>query len=99
MNMEATESQEDALLGSNSGKHSMQSTGRLNCIVPGDHDVLCSQSRVFYDHTGNVVFRDIIARNLLEYAQAKTKSDKTYFFRHVVNEISSLGGKFLKLVD
>lgn len=86
-------------IGSERKKQSFQSSagGRQHSIVPSDHDVLCSQSRSSYEHAGNILFRELIAKKLPAYEKAKTKIEKTSFFRHVVNEISSTGGKFLKL--
>ena len=95
---DATEDQERAHHGSDSGKQFMPSTStRSRILVPREHDVLCSQSRTLNEHAGNRLLREIIAKYVPEYAQAKTKIEKTSLHRHVVNVISSQGGKFLKL--
>ena len=75
----------------------MTSEPTLTFVVPGEHDVLCGRGQVFFQHAGNVHFRGVIARSLPDYARAETKSEKTCFVRKVVSEISSQGGRFLKL--
>jgi hypothetical protein len=89
--------QGQAQMGSETSKSSIRSFTCMQHIVPGQFDVLCSQSRSSYEHAGNILFKEVIARKLPAYEKAKSKIEKTSFFRHVVNEISSMGGKFLKL--
>jgi hypothetical protein len=69
----------------------------LNFVVPGDQDILCGRSHLFFNHPGNVRFREIIARHMSEYSRAETKSAKTSVVRDVVRKIWYEGGKFLKL--
>jgi hypothetical protein len=69
----------------------------LNFVVPGDQDILCGRAQSFFNHPGNVRFREIVARHMSEYACAETKGAKTSVVREVVRKIWSEGGKFLKL--
>eukprot|EP00543_Licmophora_paradoxa_P007289 CAMPEP_0202446306 /NCGR_PEP_ID=MMETSP1360-20130828/4840_1 /ASSEMBLY_ACC=CAM_ASM_000848 /TAXON_ID=515479 /ORGANISM="Licmophora paradoxa, Strain CCMP2313" /LENGTH=337 /DNA_ID=CAMNT_0049062751 /DNA_START=28 /DNA_END=1038 /DNA_ORIENTATION=- len=66
-------------------------------VKPTPFDVLCGRGKACFDHLGNQRFRQIIEQTLPKYSKAKTKGEKTFFVRLVVNHIAVQGGRFLKL--
>mgnify|MGYP005847732715 CR=1 FL=1 len=64
----------------------------------GPYDVLCGRGGATNNNAGNVRFRDIVASKQLVYLDAK-KKEKRLIALDCVNEVKSLGGRFLKKDD
>jgi len=62
---------------------------------PNPQDVLCGRGAPVTFHPGNATFRDLIERSQAEYLCAK-RSDKPQIATFILDEIKSLGGRFLK---
>ena len=59
-------------------------------------DVLCGRGAGVNRHTGNIIFRDLVASHRKVYKNARTKKLKSSISRSVVDEIHERGGRFLK---
>jgi hypothetical protein len=44
-------------------------------FVPGEHDVVIGRSLKYYNHSGNVALRNIVASRLEEYTQAEKSGE------------------------
>jgi hypothetical protein len=65
-------------------------------LHPNDADILCGSGSTVSLHPGNKRFRLIVANNYDEYAAAITKSEKMKATKKIMQEVLSLGSRFLK---
>ncbi len=59
------------------------------------NDVLCGRGGLTNSHTGNKMFRNVVAEYQLEYLKAR-KNDKKDIARRIVARIQENGGRFLQ---
>lgn len=67
--------------------------------MPSKFDVLCGQSRICANHTGNCRFQVVLDIYASRYEAAKSKQDKMMLTKEIVACIASSGGRFLKYTD
>ena len=67
-----------------------------NSFAPNPTAVVVSKGKKYFKHEGNQMLRRIAASRIGEYAQARTKLDKSLIISEVVDRVRSLGG-FVKL--
>jgi hypothetical protein len=67
--------------------------------IPSSLDICCGRGKKNWNYEGNVTFRNIVQANVSRYIDAPTKSDKTSVVVGIVDDIRSLGGRFLKEDD
>lgn len=67
-------------------------------FTPGDDDVICGRGKKCYSHVGNERFRLVVLESLDDYAQAKSKLDKSGVLARVVDQVraKSPKGGFVK---
>lgn len=67
---------------------------------PGKYDVICARGKVATTHSGNIIFRQLIQKYKSEYAQAKSKLEKSIIVSKVVDSVrdNSPDGGFVKKV-
>ena len=65
---------------------------------PGNDDVICGRGKKCYNHIGNTRFRQRVIGMLDDYANAKSKLDKSSVLSRVMNDVrrASPGGGFIK---
>jgi len=64
---------------------------------PNRNDVLCGRGGLISSHDGNVQFRKIVNSRKKEYLAPTTKKlEKAFIAAAIVNEIRTMGGRFLK---
>jgi hypothetical protein len=68
-------------------------------IIPCEHDVLCGRGKNCYCHSGNQIFRKLIAENLEAYTLALTKKLKMQTVMRIVDTVIASGGRFLMQDD
>jgi hypothetical protein len=68
---------------------------QLMNIIPCEHDVLCGRGKNCYYHSGNQIFRKLIAENLEAYTLALTKKLKMQTVMRIVDTVIACGGRFL----
>ncbi|KAL3932648.1 MAG: hypothetical protein SGBAC_010751 [Bacillariaceae sp.] len=67
--------------------------------LPSKFDVLCGQSRICANHTGNRRFQVILDIYASRYEAANNKQDKMMLTKEIVGCIATSGGRFLKFKD
>lgn len=67
--------------------------------VPNKFDVLCGQSRICANHTGNRRFQVVLDIYASRYDAVKSKQEKMMLTKEIVGCIASSGGRFLKYKD
>jgi hypothetical protein len=67
--------------------------------LPTNFDVLCGQSRICANHTGNRRFQIVLDMYAPRYQVASTKNEKMSLTKEIVGVIASSGGRFLKYKD
>jgi hypothetical protein len=67
--------------------------------LPTKFDVLCGQSRICANHTGNRRFQVVLDIYSPKYEAAKSKQDKMMLTKEIVSCIATSGGRFLKFND
>ena len=67
-------------------------------FVPGDDDVICGRGKKCYNHVGNTRFRQRVLTMLDDYANAKSKLDKSNVLSRVMDQVrrASPDGGFVK---
>lgn len=70
-----------------------------NVGIPGKFDVLCGQSRICANHTGNRRFQIVLDIYAPKYDAATSKQEKMTFTKEIVAGIEASGGRFLKYKD
>ena len=92
-------SREGAFSPSSSGKDQLsRMTPLAPGFVPGEDDVICGRGKKCYNHVGNTRFRQRVVAMLDEYANAKSKLDKSNVLSQVMDQVrrASPGGGFVK---
>ena len=56
---------------------------------PGEHDVICSRGKQYYNHIGNIRFRALIQDQVERYSRAENKVAKSRIVMSIVNEVRS----------
>lgn len=69
-------------------------TGKI--VVPTIFDVLCGKGKLCDEHKGNIYFRNLIKTYLPAYNETRKRSVKVEIIKRIGDEISSIGGRFLK---
>lgn len=64
--------------------------------TPGKFDVLCGQSRVCANHTGNKRFQAVLDLYAPKYDAVSSKQEKMTLTKEIVSRIGDAGGHFLK---
>lgn len=64
--------------------------------VPTDMDICSGRGKAFWNHAGNVAFRNLIQAQVLDYIKAPSKADKTAMVVSIVDDLRQKGCKFLK---
>jgi hypothetical protein len=64
--------------------------------TPEKFDVLCGQSRVCANHTGNKRFQTVLDLYAPKYDAVSTKQEKMTLTKEIVSRIRDAGGRFLK---
>ena len=64
--------------------------------VPSNLDVCSGRGKRNWNHSGNVAFRDLIQHSTPAYMAAESKNEKTAIVCNIVEEMRSIGCKFLK---
>lgn len=54
---------------------------------PGEYDVICSRGKQYYNHVGNIRFRNMIENQVERYCRADTKVGKTMVVMSIVDAI------------
>lgn len=72
---------------------------RQDGYVLGAYDVICGRGNQCRDHHGNIFFRKVIEKNLANYVQAKTKSDKSNVVSQIVDAVRKEGGDFVRIEE
>lgn len=67
--------------------------------LPTKFDVLCGQSRICANHTGNRRFQIVLDIYAPKYEVAKSKQEKMMLTKEIVGCIADSGGRFLKYKD
>lgn len=67
--------------------------------LPNKFDVLCGQSRICANHTGNRRFQVVLDIYASRYDAVKSKQEKMMLTKEIVGCIASSGGRFLKYKD
>lgn len=67
--------------------------------IPSKFDILCGQSRICANHTGNRRFQVVLDIYSPKYDAAKSKNEKMTLTKEIVGCIASAGGRFLKYTD
>ncbi|CAJ1922541.1 unnamed protein product [Cylindrotheca closterium] len=67
--------------------------------LPSKFDVLCGQSRICANHTGNCRFQVVLDIYASRYEAAKSKQEKMMLTKEIVGCIATSGGRFLKYKD
>jgi len=67
--------------------------------LPSKFDVLCGQSRICANHTGNRRFQVVLDIYAPKYEQAKSKQEKMMLTKEIVGCIGAASGRFLKYKD
>ena len=67
--------------------------------VPTKFDVLCGQSRICANHTGNRRFQVVLDIYATRYDAARSKQEKMTLTKEIVGCIGTSGGRFLKYKD
>lgn len=67
--------------------------------VPGKFDVLCGQSRVCANHSGNRRFQAALDLYAPRYDAVSSKQEKMTLTKEIVSRIRDSGGRFLKYKD
>ena len=67
--------------------------------LPSKFDVLCGQSRICANHTGNRRFQVVLDIYAPKYEAAKSKQEKMMLTKEIVGCIASATGRFLKYKD
>jgi len=67
--------------------------------IPGKFDVLCGQSRICANHTGNRRFQVVLDLYAPRYDAATSKQEKMTLTKEIVGCITHSGGRFLKYKD
>jgi hypothetical protein len=67
--------------------------------LPSKFDVLCGQSRICANHTGNRRFQVVLDIYAPKYEDAKSKQDKMMLTKEIVSCIATSSGRFLKFND
>eukprot|EP00538_Stauroneis_constricta_P004651 CAMPEP_0119572270 /NCGR_PEP_ID=MMETSP1352-20130426/44536_1 /TAXON_ID=265584 /ORGANISM="Stauroneis constricta, Strain CCMP1120" /LENGTH=454 /DNA_ID=CAMNT_0007621955 /DNA_START=62 /DNA_END=1426 /DNA_ORIENTATION=+ len=77
----------------------VESEGPACVAIPSKFDVLCGQSRICANHTGNRRFQVVLDIYASTYQKANTKQEKMSLTKEIVGCIASSGGRFLKYKD
>lgn len=64
--------------------------------TPARNDVLLGRGKGFYQHTGNIRFRNWIESRFQQYDQAKTSAQKKQITMEVMDLVRKDGGRFLR---
>ena len=67
--------------------------------IPSKFDILCGQSRICANHTGNRRFQIVLDIYAPKYDVAQSKNEKMALTKEIVGCIASSGGRFLKYKD
>jgi len=62
----------------------------------GDLDILCGRDKEAFRHVGNRRFRHVVKLNLVPYARAKGRQDKSAVILSVIEQVREMGGRFVK---
>lgn len=76
-----------------------QNSSPVQVGLPSKFDVLCGQSRICANHTGNRRFQVILDIYASRYEAANSKQDKMMLTKEIVGCIATSGGRFLKFED
>ena len=60
--------------------------------VPEPHTIICARGKKYWDHVGNVRYRNIIAAATKRYEQTTNKYDKTLIVSEIVQTLQQKGG-------
>lgn len=63
--------------------------------APDKYDVLLGRGKMYYNHVGNVLVRELIAKNFHVYDRAQFK-EKAAVAKSILDHVHSVSGRFLK---
>jgi len=64
--------------------------------VPSSTDVVCARGRQYWNHTGNKLYRGIIADYTARYCETKNKMEKSLIVMEIINKVHEFNGRFIK---
>jgi len=70
--------------------------GPVRVKKPTDADILCGQSRICANHTGNRYFQSVLDEFACRYESATSKQEKMCMTKQIVSRIHNNRGRFLK---
>mmetsp|Transcript_118601 Transcript_118601/g.177265 ORF Transcript_118601/g.177265 Transcript_118601/m.177265 type:complete len:214 (-) Transcript_118601:311-952(-) len=65
-------------------------------FVPGSNDVVCARGKSYWDHAGNIMYRQLIGGSTDKYSMTTNKLEKTLIVSEIVEAIHKRGGRFVK---
>ena len=65
-------------------------------FIPSNQDVVCARGKSYWDHAGNIMYRQLIGRSTTKYSTTSNKLEKTLIVSEIVEAVHSQHGKFVK---
>jgi exonuclease VII large subunit len=65
-------------------------------FCPGETDVVCARGKSYWEHTGNKMYRALIAGATERYSATSNKLEKTMIVSEIVNAVHKQQGMFVK---